>query len=118
MSRGNRFPKDLAEAVKTRLRQVYPVSPPVECLIELAETLYFASLRTEEGRAIRVHVAYIDPSKPDPAALRVTARDRWSAIRFSHRLPLAVETIVKIAPASDPQTSLLAVYHDSDQRLF
>ncbi len=118
MSRGNRFPRDLAEAVKTRLRQVYPVSPPVECLIELAETLYFASLRTEEGLAIRVYVAYIDPDRPDPYDRRVTARDRWTAFRLAHRLPLTVENVVKIARASDPRTSLLAVYHDEHNRLF
>lgn len=118
MSRGSRFPKDLAEAVKARLRQVYPVSPPVECLIALAETLYFASLRTEEGLAIRVYVAYIDPDRPDPYDQRVTARDRWTAFRLAHRLPLTVENVVKIARASDPRTSLLAVYHDTDQRLF
>ena len=117
MSQGSRFPKDLADAVKTRLRQVYPVSPPVECLIALAETLNFASLRTEEGLAIRVYVAYIDPDRPDPYDRRVTARDRWTAFRFAHRLPLTVENVVKIARASDPRTSLLAVYHDSDQRL-
>src|SRR5262249_8078211 len=47
-----------------------------------------------------------------------TARDRWTVFRLAHRLPLTVENVVKIARASDPRTSLLAVYHEDNHRLY
>ena len=87
--------------------------PPLEVLVELFESMYFASLKTEESKPVLFHVAYVDPRKPDPKPPKTTVHDRWSCVRLSTPIPLSSANFVKIAPASDPRTSSFAVYHDT-----
>lgn len=61
-----RTPTDLAalldEALKARKRP----TPGQAQLRDLMETMYAASLRTEEGQGITFHIAFTDPFDPDP----------------------------------------------------
>ncbi len=91
--------------------------PPLEVLVELFESMYFASLKTEESKPVLFHVAYIDPQKPDPSPPKTLVHNRWSCVRLSPPIPMSSGNFVKIAPASDPRTSSFAVFHGADGRL-
>jgi hypothetical protein len=89
----------------------------LEILVELFESMYFASLKTEESKPVLFHVAYVDPNRPDPKPPKPARHDRWSCVRLSPPIALNSANFVKVAPASHPRTSSFAVYHDPDGRL-
>jgi hypothetical protein len=103
-------PRDLAMAVQADIRRRRKRSPALRVLDELCETLFEASLKTEEGRLVSCHVIYLDPENPDPHPPRSIRRHRWTAVYFKDRIPFTTQNIVKLAKASDPRTSSLAVY--------
>ena len=115
---GHRKPEDLAQAVARELKKRRRQSLPMSVLIELFDTLYFASLKTEESQSIACYIVYIDPDNPDPKPPKRIVKDRWSYVRLTKRIPFTTSSLVKIAKASDPRTSSFAVYHDRDQKLF
>jgi hypothetical protein len=84
---------------------------------ELLETLFLVSLETEEGAAITLHLAYMDPDNPDPEPPPYIRPTRWSCVRFGERIPLTIASLSKLARASDPRTSSFAVFSES-QNLF
>lgn len=93
-------------------------TPPHGVVAELFETMYFASLHSEEAEPIIFHVVYVDPSDPDPTPPPRIRSDRWQYVGLAERLRLDIPTIVKLAKATDPRTSSIAVYPDSKQRLY
>ncbi len=112
-------PSDLAEVVFRELRRRYDgACPSLEVLTNLFESMYFASLSTEEGEPIRFAVVYLDPADPDPHPPAHPAPDRWTCVRFGAALPATIPNLVKLALASDRRTSAFALYHDADGRLF
>jgi len=106
-------PKDLASAVHLELLKRGSSPPAIEVLVELFDSMYFASLKTEESRPVLFHIAYVDPDKPDPNPPKTLVHDRWSCVPLHPRIPLSSGKFLKIAPASDPRTSSFAVYHDT-----
>jgi hypothetical protein len=110
-------PADLASAVYSELLRRGASPPPVGVLIELFNSMYFASLKTEESKPVLFHIAFVDPKKPDPKPPKVLDHDRWRCVRLVPPLPLNSASLAKIAPASDPRTSSFAVYPDTDGRL-
>jgi hypothetical protein len=44
--------------------------------------------------------------------------DRWTRVRFAESIPATIPNLIKLAMASDPRTSSLALYHDAERRLF
>lgn len=115
MPGANKSPKDLAEVVYAELQSQSDVSPSKEILCDLFETMYFASLRTEESQPIVFDVVFLDPDNPDPSPPERIRHDRWTSIPLASRLPFTIADLVKIAKASDPRTSSLATYHEDDQ---
>jgi hypothetical protein len=113
----NRTPLDLAEAVFSELGKRTSRCPSKDALINLFECLYFASLRTEEAEPIRIHVVYLNPSKPDPEPPERILNDRWSYVPLAKSVYMTPRNIAKIARASDPRSSSFAVYPDSSGRL-
>ncbi len=113
----SRSPKDLASAVHSELLGRNASPPPLDALVELFESIYFARLKTEESGPVLFHVAYVDPQEPDPKPPKMLVHDHWSCVRLSPSGPLSSANFLKIAPASDPRTSSLAVYHGADGRL-
>ncbi len=91
--------------------------PPLEVLVELFESMYFASLKTEESKPVLFHVAYVDPQRPDPSPPKTLVHNRWSCVRLSPPIPMSSANFVKIAPASDPRTSSFAVFQGADGHL-
>ena len=106
-------PNDLAQRLDGVLRREgHDVRG--EILESLLETLYFASLRTEEGESIRCQVAYMDPANPDPSPPKRVVKDRWQVTALGSSITLNVASVVKLAKATDPRTSSFAVYEDAN----
>ena len=119
MGSSSSHPSDLAEVVFHELRRRYGgACPSLEVLTDLFESMYFASLGTEEGEPIRFSVVYLDPANPDPQPPAHPAPDRWTSVRFGAPLPATIPNLVKLALASDPRFSAFALYHDADGRVF
>jgi hypothetical protein len=114
----HRVPSDLARIVRADLVRRHKSSPPLSVLSELFQTLYWASLRTEESQPVRCHVVYLNPDKPDPNPPQRVRKDRWICVPFGERIPFTVPNLVKIARASDPRTSSFAVYSDKNKHLY
>jgi hypothetical protein len=114
---GSYFPKDLAEVVYSELTKRKAGCPGLEVLLELFESMYFASLKTEESEPVTFHLVYLDPENHDPKPPSVTVHDRWSCVRLREPVRLRGPSFLKIAAASDPRTSSFAVYQDKEGRL-
>lgn len=105
-----RYPKDLAQVLYESLGR--PTVPSLLRLNELVETLYFASLRTEEGEGIRCAVTYLNKNDYQPLLTwpeEVGNSDRWQATEFDHPIALNVRSLVKLSKAADPLFTTLAV---------
>ncbi len=116
--RTTQYPSHLAKLVATRLRSQHGAAPPEAVLTRLLETLYFASLKTDEGRPILCTVNYVDPEEGQLAAGGRRPADCWSHVPFERPLPFDVRTLAKLARAADPAVSSLAVYRDKRNKLF
>ena len=118
MNRTTRYPRHLAKYVAARFRAGNGQCPPEGVLTTLFETLYFASLKTDEGRPCRFTLNYIDPHEGGLEASPDSTADRWTTVRFEQPLPFDVRTLAKLADAVDPSVSSLAVFSDENGRLF
>jgi hypothetical protein len=138
MDRTARYPYHLAKRVAARLRAEGRECPSETVLTRLLETLYFTSLKTDEGRPLLCTVNYADPQAldgephapgkasngngldqpgpPDPMSAGTSA-DCWNYVPFDRPLPLDVRTLAKLAKAADPAYSSLAVYADRGHKL-
>ena len=118
IDRTTQYPGHLAKLVATRLRGEHGAAPPEAVLTRLLETLYFASLKTDEGRPIFCTVNYVDPDEPQGESLAQGSADAWSHVPFERPLPFDVRTLTKLARAADPAVSSLAVFRDKRNKLF
>ncbi len=109
---------DFVTTVHTTLARRFTQYPSESVLRTLFETIYFASLRTEEAHPITFHVVYLNPENPDPFPPKRVVQDRWKWVALEKRLPFDVSSITKIAKASDPRSSSFAVYHNTNEDLF
>ncbi len=116
MQRAAKYPQHLAKYVAARLRSSGEPCPSDSVLQRLFETMYFASLRTDEGRPCRVSVNYIDSQMPADVTGAQSA-DRWACARFDRPLPFDVRTLIKLADAADPSVSSLAVFSNAENKL-
>lgn len=101
---------DLALGVLTSLRKRQIAGPNESVLNEMFEVMYGASLRTEKGAPIRFSIAYVDPGNPDPQPPTYPPPNRWSCTRLLNPIPWSIANIIKLATASDPRGSSLAVH--------
>ncbi len=114
----NHTPRDLAHAVHTELKSKSGAYPKLNILVNLFETMYYASLQTEESHLISFHLVYLDPTDPSPELLSPIIKDRWMVVQLAYSIPLTIANLIKLANASDPRTSSLAIYHNEQGRLF
>lgn len=114
----NHTPRDLALAVCAELTKKADACPKLAILVELFETMYYASLQTEESARISFHLLYLDPTNPDPDPPSIISRDRWIVVQLTETIPLTIANLIKLANASDPRTSSFAIYHDDRDQLF
>ena len=114
----NKTPRNLAESVCAELRRRHAAPPDEEIVVDLLETMYYASLRTEEAEPVIFHVVFLDPAQPDPKPPRNPAKDRWRYVPFSEPIPFSVSNVVKIAKSSDLRTSSFVIWPDKSDTLF
>jgi hypothetical protein len=117
MSTKNKTPQHLAESVCAELRKRHVAVPDEKIIIDLFETMYYSSLRTEESEPITFHVVFLDPAQPDPKPPRNPVRDRWSYVPFAEPIPFSVSNLVKIAKSSDLRTSSFVVWPNKEHAL-
>jgi len=108
----------LARLVSQRLKANGIAAPAEKTLLRLLETLYFASLKTDETRPCRCTVNYIDPAAQESNQPKGDRDSDWTVVRFRESLPLSVRTLLKLADAADPTVSSLAVHCDGSGELF
>jgi len=113
----NYSPRDLAQVVCEELRRREVAAPAHDVLTLLFETMYFTSLRTEEGSSLSCHVIWMDPGESDPQHPERLAGDRWTFIPLAEAIPLTVRSLAKLSRASDPRTSSFVVHGHPGQSL-
>ena len=97
MIKSNSKPENLANLVFRKLNRSkisYP-TPPKKILNKLFESLFYASMKTEEGDLIKVVITLIDPDNPDPKPPRRIVADRWNFIPFKKREGSTVNCVGK-----------------------
>jgi hypothetical protein len=112
-----KYPEDIAKAVFSEVKKRNGIYPPENTLIKLFEILYFASIKTEEAEPIIFNIVYLDPNNPDPDPPENIVRDRWGYVSFSKPIELNIPNVIKLAKASDPRSSSLALYHNGNDEL-
>lgn len=120
MRKTNATTADLARVVFNKLKGAKTTTPlpNQKVLNNLFETLFYASLKTEESDYIKVTISLINSKNPDPKPPKRMVKDRWKYIRFNEQIPFNVENIVKLSKAADPWSSSLAVDYNSKNELF
>ena len=118
MNLKNKTPQNLAESVCAELRKRHAVVPDERIIVDLFETMYYSSLRTEESEPITFHVVFLDPAQPDPKPPRNPVKDRWSYVPFAEAIRFSVSNLVKIAKSSGLTTSSFVVWPDQEGDLF
>jgi hypothetical protein len=98
----NQFPEDFADAVCSELSRRASFCPQREIIVALFESMYFASLKTEESQPVIFHIVYLDPANPDPDPPERIVKDRWSSVKLAKTIPVTIPNLIKIAKASDP----------------
>lgn len=112
------YPKDLAKRVWSTIKSKKHIEIPIKILNNLFELMFFSSLKTEELAPITYSIVYIDPVTPDPKPPERLVADRWSCVEFKDNIPFNLSNIIKLAKASDPRSSSLAIYHDDKDEIF
>jgi len=114
----NKTARNLAESVCAELRKRRAAVPDEEIIVDLLETMYYSSLRTEESEPVIFHVVFLDPAQPDPKPPRNPAKDRWSYVPFAEPIAFSVSNVVKIAKSTDLRTSSFVIWPDKNGALF
>jgi hypothetical protein len=110
--------QNLARVVDRRLKNFNVLSPGIRALTRLFETLFFATLKTEEGKPLQFRIVLVDPANPDPDVPPSPRPHRWKITSLGKQLPLTVPTLVKLSKAADPWNSSLAAYYDPKGEFF
>jgi len=116
MTQKYRRPGEHAEFVRNKIvekntmwgrQEEAPLDPSVDVIEKLLDVAFFASLLTEEGRPLRVSLAYAPEvsSAPLPSSFR----------RLSSAIPLNPRNLRKLSPALNPQRSSVAVRLNGDE---
>ena len=116
--RSTQYPFDLARLVAAQLDKMTGRTPTESVLVRLFETLYFASLRTEEGWQPRTTVNFVDVATPAGGPPPSAAANAWTAVPFTRPLVFDMRTITKLARAADPAVSSVDVFADEAGELF
>ena len=112
-----KYPAHLARAVHSEIKR-NNAAPSLKVLISLFETIYFASIKTEEAEPVIFNIVYLDYENPDPDPPGRIVQDRWKCVKFSQSIIFNLSNAIKLAMASDPRTSSLALYHDENDDLY
>jgi len=112
------YPFDLARLVAVHVEKSLGRALDEGVLVRLFEVLYFASLRTDEGRQTLCTVNFVDAADPAGGQPPQTIANRWDAFPFASPLPLDIRTVTKLARAADPEVASLNVFADAAGELY
>lgn len=107
----------LAAQVTVRLRKLRLRQPSRAIVRQLLRLAYIASLKTEEGRAVRSTLVYADPASPDLHPPQLRRADYPAFTRLGHPVPLDTESVIKLARAVDKWSGAIAVWGRSSTQL-
>lgn len=113
-----RFPSHLASLVAHRLPTFGVVAPSDTILVRLFETIYFASLKTNESKPCRCTINFVHPCSEDSNSSTKSHTSGWTVVPFDEPIPLTVRSLLKLADAVDPNVSSVAISNDEDENLF
>lgn len=102
-------PHDLALFVYGKITNIKN-PPSVEVLEKLFQTLFLASLKSEEGVPIICSISYVNPRIPDPNPPKTIRDPRWEYIPLKSHANFNVHELSKIALSTDVNVSRLGVY--------
>ncbi|MFO1475508.1 MAG: hypothetical protein U1F98_02510 [Verrucomicrobiota bacterium] len=82
--------------------------PSLPVLTSLVNRCFFASLRREEERATQFDLAFCSPSELPEADFGFSRYTKvFNLVRFQERRPFTVEELVRLAPACDPEKTII-----------
>jgi hypothetical protein len=99
----------VAKLIRRYLRDKGTRTPNMKLLTRLLETVYFASMKSEEGRPTLCTLTFVDARNPagkDPPKIRPHRR---SFVPLDDELPFTVRNLVKLAPAIPPWAACVAI---------
>jgi hypothetical protein len=100
----------IAHRVIASLRILGLRPPSLAVVRTILESVYLASLRTEETRFVRGSVTFADPSSPDVSPPVTTRAQYPKFTRFTTRRSLTVELIGRLSRAVDQWSGSIAIY--------
>ncbi len=121
------FPKAIADLVYSEWTDVAVAPgyrptpcPPRTVLTNLMNHCFFASLRREEERITQFDLALCSPADLPEATFGFSKYTKvFNLIRFDEARKLSVNELVRLAPACNPEkTIILATYDDSTGELY
>jgi hypothetical protein len=93
-------------------------APSLQTLTELIGVIFAASLKSEEAQPAIFSVLHVRPGFQLPSLSHtLTANTPWY-VTFQDPIPFEVSNLVKLARATDPRSTGLAVYHNDEGGLF
>ncbi len=99
---------------RARVNAQIKESPSLADLRAMVQTAFFASLKREEGNPISFRLALITEQEIDDFPTGSDEHKRQIKMKFPTPLPLAVETISKLAQAFDRDYTALAVEQSAE----
>ncbi|WP_324292483.1 putative sensor domain DACNV-containing protein [uncultured Desulfobulbus sp.] len=88
-----------------------------ELLINLFEIMYFASIKTEESQKIIFNIVYLESNNPELSRPTKNVADRWGFVKFDKQIQFTISNVIKLAKASDPRSSSIAINHNDDDQI-
>jgi len=92
---------EVTASASAHYERIRPI-PSERVLADLLDIAFFASITQEEGKSVSFTLLYCDPE--------VAIESKWPAIKFTAELPLAIEHIRKLSPATDSSDVDIAVF--------
>lgn len=90
--------------------------PPLSVLVEILNTCFFASLKQEEGRPTQFKLVLCSSSKLSNPAFRQSKYTKiFNPMRFESPRAFSAGELVRVAPACEPEKTLLLVSHREKQ---
>jgi hypothetical protein len=114
---GVSHPSDLAKEILLAINRRDIVAPPAETVIRLFQIIYHASISREESEFISFHLVFFNPAEASHRRSEAPARDLWQFIPLECPEEMNLPNISKLALASHPRSSALAVYPNADGTL-
>ena len=108
---------DFATAILNALHDEDLAIPEEQVLLSLCETMFFATLEADEGRAVRFDVTYADATELHSRTSPQRPFDSWIYVPLATPIAFTVPNIAKLAMAADARASHLVVFPNDEGEL-